>query len=259
MAGADEPRTEDEGEGEGEAADEGASAIRDPYLDPDEFEVGAAQAPSAPHPPRRRHPLLLPGLAALVVGTFLGFWVASWPGTAHPQVTRSPTVPTVSATPLDAQRVKDLTAKATAEPANTAVRKELAELYAASLDWKKAQKWQSSVVKLAPKDTDAGLVLGVYAYNNADLAGAKRAWNAVLKANPNSQEALYDLGFAALAEDPPDEAEAIRYWERAAALNPSSATGQRASHQLDALRLSQSSPSAAPSGHPLISPTATPS
>ena len=120
----------------------------------------------------------------------------------------------------------------------------LAEQYATALRWPEAFTWQRAYADLRPDDTDARLVLGVYAYNNSDLPAAEKAWNEVLKRNPDSQEALYDLGFLYLAKTPPEEAKAAAMWQRAVEVDPESTTGKTAAHQLEALMPIVASPSA---------------
>lgn len=218
------------------------SAERDPYLDPDDLVDPDDLSDPDPGPAPRSapswwtRPLTVASVAAVVVGTVLGAWISSWRPEAAPAATAPKlTLPTVTSTPVDADAVARLTARAKADPKDASVRLELARAYAAGLEWDDASKWQGRYVALRPSENDARLIQGVYAYNGQDLAGAEQAFREVLRRDPKSQEALYDLGFVALAQHSTDQSEATRLWRQAVDLDPSTETARRASHQLDAL------------------------
>jgi Flp pilus assembly protein TadD len=90
----------------------------------------------------------------------------------------------------------------------------LADRYRRAADWPNALLWQGRLVAARPTDTDARLILGAYHFNADDLAAAEREWLEVVRQNPRSAEAMYDLGFLYWASTPPDEARAQAVWQR---------------------------------------------
>jgi len=194
------------------------------------------------------------GLGALTVGLVMGVYVSGL-GTSpaastampagHPAVTASPT-PTASPT-VDEAQAAALRAKIAADPADAASLKALADLYAAAGQWADAAAWQGRVVALDQADTDSRLILGVYQFNDSDLAGAEKQWLEVVRLDPEKVEAYYDLGFLYLAKDPPETDKTEQAWQRVINIAPDSAVAQTVASHLSALASSTAAPSASPS------------
>nr|NLI50159.1 hypothetical protein [Propionibacterium sp.] len=225
---------------------------------PDGFDDDAPLRRRGPVAPRGRRGLTrglrFAGLGALTVGIVMGVYVSglgtqptasSGMPAGHPAVTSSPT-PEPSPT-VDQAQAAALRAKVAADPADTASLKALADLYAAAGQWGEAADWQGRLVDLNRSDTDNRLILGVYQFNDSDLAGAEAQWLEVVRLDPEKVEAYYDLGFLYLAKSPPEADKTERMWQRVIDIAPDSAIAQTVTRHLSALSGSTAAPSASPS------------
>lgn len=155
--------------------------------------------PVPPRPGRRRNRPLVGLVAVALVGALIyGVFRIGQPATsAEP----APAQPTASAPQDDAARMAELEAKLVA----------------------------------APNDVPATLELGVLRFNSGDVDGAEQLWLRVTELDPVNPQAWFNLGFVALAEDPPDAAAARQAWDKVLAVAPDSDLAATVRSHLDAL------------------------
>lgn len=100
-----------------------------------------------------------------------------------------------------------------------------------------------------PDDVAANLELGVLRFNSGDVAGAEALWLRVTELDPRNPQAWFNLGFVALAEDPPDVTSVRAAWDQVLAVAPDSDLAATVRSHLDALAAAGApTPSPAPSG-----------
>lgn len=105
----------------------------------------------------------------------------------------------------------------------------------------------------SPGDVPTNLELGVLRFNAGDTAGAEQLWLRVTELDPSNPQAWFNLGFVALANDPPDVEAARASWDKVLEVAPDSDLAATVRSHLDALEAAgtpTTSPSAAvPSGN----------
>ena len=165
---------------------------------------------------RRRRPLVALVALALVGALIYGVFRLGQPATsAEPAPTSSRT----ATQPDDAARMAELEAK----------------------------------LATAPDDVATNLELGVLRFNAGDTPGAEQLWLRVTELDPANPQAWFNLGFVALAADPPDVVAARAAWDKVLEVAPDSDLAATVRSHLDALEAASiptTSPSAAvPSGN----------
>ncbi|MDH4228246.1 MAG: fused MFS/spermidine synthase [Nitrospirota bacterium] len=114
-------------------------------------------------------------------------------------------------------RLKDSRQAASADPANQGLCQGLAAMLAETRNWgESAAEWRRC---RALKENDVTLLgLGSALYGSGDLAGAREAWEKLLRGTPGRADVHYDLALIDLAENHPDVA--ITHLETAIQLSP---------------------------------------
>lgn len=195
----------------------------------------------------------------LICGTFFGFlvgWlifserasppIAGGSATSAPPAQAQGQTPAPAAPALDLRRATDLEGTAKAEPANAAVRVELANLYFNAERFDLAVPWYEQVLKLNPKDVNASTDLGVSYYYTNQVDRALRQFDHSLALDPKHVKTLFNQGIVR-AFGKQDLRGAEESWQRVVALAPDSEEGQRAKQGLEGLKAAHaaSSPTAA--------------
>ncbi len=179
----------------------------------------AAAAPRRPQRALRFAALVAAGALVVVLVQQLGAPPAQTPapGSAGTTSTSRPTT-----TPVDPAKVAGFTAALAANPADLGALDGLADLYFAAADYRTSADYRRRMVEIQPTKTDTRLELGVALYNANDLAGAEAQWQEVLRIDPQSAEAYYDLGFLYLSKTPPEMDRTEQAWTKVIELDPSS-------------------------------------
>lgn len=139
-----------------------------------------------------------------------------------------------SAPALDVQRASELERAANTQPANPAVRVELANVYFDAERFDLAVPWYEAALKLDPKNPDASTDLGVcYFYlNQVDRALAQLDHS--LSLDPAHVKTLLNQGIVR-AFGKKDFAGAIDSWQKVIAMAPASAEAQQAKQGIDGI------------------------
>jgi tetratricopeptide (TPR) repeat protein len=202
-------------------------------------------------------------LAFALAGTFFGILVGWLIGTqqaspaAQPAATASssaaaasPAASTSTAAPppFDAARAAELERQAKADPANSAVRVELGNLYFDAEKYDQAIPWYEAAYKLDPKNVNLSTDLGVAYYYTNQVDRALAQLDKSLAIDPNHLKTLLNQGIVR-AFGKQDLAGAAESWQKVVAIAPNSEEGQKAKQGLDGLQAAHQGgamPSAAP-------------
>ncbi|MFI5179740.1 MAG: tetratricopeptide repeat protein [Vicinamibacterales bacterium] len=188
-------------------------------------------------------------LAYAMVGTFFGVLIGWILGSQQATGSRAPaatsSAPSTSsssaapnapaAPPLDVQRAGELERSANAQPANGAVRIQLADLYFDAERFDLAMPWYEAGLKLDPRNINASTDLGVcyYYLNQVDRALAQLDYS--LSIDSKHAKTLLNQGIVR-AFGKQDLVGAAASWEKVVAVAPGSEEAQRAKQALDGLK-----------------------
>jgi tetratricopeptide (TPR) repeat protein len=180
-----------------------------------------------------------------ISGTFFGLMVGWIIGSQRP-APAAPAAPGASvaapagqgqtpARALDERQAAQLSAQASAQPADAAVRTQLGNLYFDADRFEDAIKWYQASLRIRPDDPDVSTDLGIAFYytNQPDRALAQFAHS--LRVNPAHTKTLLNQGIV-LAFAKQDLDAAARAWEGVVRLAPESPEGQAAKRALEGLR-----------------------
>jgi tetratricopeptide (TPR) repeat protein len=219
---------------------------------------GAKTAPAAGAARYRRLAIGAAVVAGAVVIGVVGFNMNG--GTGVPPLNGTPN-PEVSAAPsLDVAQVGALMEKITTNPQDTTSLLALAGLYWDSADYQTSANFMSRILAYDPTNAAALVGRGAARYRLEDASAAESDWRAAIAADPNYQEAYFDLGFMYLEQQPPDMDKVIEMWTKVVAIDPNTDIANYAKIHLDSFASpapSGETGSPAPSGASQ-SPAATP-
>lgn len=183
-----------------------------------------------------------------VSGTFFGLLVGWIIGSQRPSAAPAPAPAAQTAaapapaapgqTPpraLDDGRVTTLSARASAEPGNAAVRTELGNVYFDADRFEEAIRWYEEALVINPRDPDVSTDLGIAFYYTNQPDRALEQFAHSLSVNPAHTKTLLNQGIV-LAFAKQDLDAAAKSWERVVELAPGSPEGQAARRALDGLR-----------------------
>lgn len=216
----------------------------------------AADGATTTDPPTRtsvrRRPrkglLMLTGLA-FAVGLGFAVWTMGDPAPAaaglpdgHPDIAQMTAMPTAvpSAPVLDEARVAELTAKVEADPNDLVSIRALADVHFRAEQFEESALWLERFVQHQPNDLDSRLVLGVAYFNVNRVADAEAQWRQAAEISPTSPHPWFNLGFARMAQDPPDVDGAVAAWDRVNELAPGSDIAASAQEHRERLVASES-------------------
>jgi tetratricopeptide (TPR) repeat protein len=185
--------------------------------------------------------------AGTLVG-FLGGWIIGTQHTiarapaavapsvqAQPSATPSGTATSGTAPALDAAKVKEALARASAEPKSTAPKIELGNLYFDAERYQDAARWYEAALALEPSNADVSTDLGVSFYYLNQPDRALEQFDKSLKINPKHSKTLLNLGIVR-AFGKQDLNGAAKAWEQVIAVAPASPEGQAARRALEAMK-----------------------
>jgi cytochrome c-type biogenesis protein CcmH/NrfG len=113
-----------------------------------------------------------------------------------------------------------LVEKSKTDPKNVALLLQIAAIYQASHQFKKASDYFERALKLDPKNVTAHTDLASCLYYSGDVDGALKQLNEALKYNPKDPNSLFNLGMIKY-RGKNDAAEAIAAWQQLLKTNPS--------------------------------------
>jgi tetratricopeptide (TPR) repeat protein len=137
--------------------------------------------------------------------------------------------------PVDVQKANDLERTANAQPANAAVRVDLANLYFDARRFDQAIPWYTAALKINPKDIDASTDLGVSYYYANQIDQALAQLDKSLAIDPKHAKTLLNQGVIR-AFGKQDLAGAMQSWQQVVSNAPTSPEGQQAQKFLDTLK-----------------------
>lgn len=171
----------------------------------------------------------------LLVGWIIGTQQVPEPAPAVPAATTAAAPAPTSAPALDLARVQTLEEQATAEPANAAVRLELADLYFNAERYALAGPWYEAALEIEPDNPDANADVALVYYAQGDPDRGLAHIDRALAVNPQHSTALLNQGIIR-AFGKQDLAGAEEAWQQVVTLAPGSVEAQQATRGLDALR-----------------------
>jgi cytochrome c-type biogenesis protein CcmH/NrfG len=201
----------------------------------------------------------LVGVAVLVVAVYSfggGSGVPGMNGTPAPESSAA------AGAGVDQAQVAALMQQLQANPNDTAVMQQLADVYYQASDFATAGTFFDKIIALEPENTSALLGRGATAYNVGNQAGAEKDWRAVIAIDPKNADAHYYLGFMYLDSASPDMAKVKAEWQKVIDIDPTSDIAKSVQQHLDslaALPSASTGASAAPaaSSAPSASPSVT--
>lgn len=196
----------------------------------------------------------LVGVAVLVVAVYSfgggGSGVPGMNGTPAPETGAG----AAAGTGADPAQVAALMEKLQADPKDTAVMQQLADLYYQGSDFATAGTFFDKILAVDPRSVSALLGRGATAYNVGNATGAEKDWQAVVAIDPKNADAHYYLGFMYLDSPTPDMAKVKAEWQKVIDIDPTSDIAKSVRQHLDSLAAMPSAttgvaaPSAAPAG-----------
>ena len=206
--------------------------------------AGGATGSAAKEKGSRTPLFVLLGLIAVVLIGGVAYLAGHASGAAVPGInangpltnaedTTASGAPAASAAPaLDQAKVAALMQKISADPQDAKSLRELGNMYYTAQDFPNALVFYKKVVDVAPTDDDAWVAVGAASFNAGDVESARDSWLKASTVNPKNQEALYDLGFAYLAQKTPDNEKAKATWQQVVALDSTSQWAKDAQNML---------------------------
>jgi tetratricopeptide (TPR) repeat protein len=174
----------------------------------------------------------------LLIGWMLGSQQQAAPIAASAAAAAAPSSQTSAAPsppPVDVQRAANLERTANAQPANAAVRTELANLYFDAERFDLAIPWYEAVLKLDPKSVTVSTDLGVCYYYTNQIDRALAQLDHSLAIDPRHAKTLLNQGIVR-AWGKQDMVGASQSWRRVLEVAPDSEEAQRAKQALDGLK-----------------------
>jgi tetratricopeptide (TPR) repeat protein len=184
-------------------------------------------------------------LAYAIAGTFFGIligWILGSqqvrPGAAPAAASTAPASTAATnpnAPPLDTQRAASLEQTANAQPANSSVRVELANLYFDAERFDLAIPWYEAALKIDPRNVDVSTDLAVCYYYTNQVDRSLAQLDHSLQIDPRHAKTLLNQGIV-LAFGKQDLKGAAASWEKVVALAPGTPEAQKAQQALDGLK-----------------------
>ena len=175
----------------------------------------------------------VPGvLFGLLVGWIIGSQREAPPTTAP---TTAAAAPASDETPLDVQRATALEQSAKADPKNSAVRAELANLYYDAKRFDLATTWYEGALALDPKNVEISTDLAVCYFYTNQVDRALAQLDKSLAIDAQNPKTLFNQGIVR-AYGKQDLKGATDSWQRLVAVAPNSVEGRQAKQLLDGLK-----------------------
>ena len=183
-------------------------------------------------------------LVGWILGTQQGAGPAAVVAPAGQQSAQVPATP-AAAPPLDVQRAAALERQANDEPANSAVRVDLGNLYFDAERFDLAISWYEAALTLNPKDVNASTDLAVAYYSSNQIDRALAQFDVSLKIDASHTKTLLNQGIVR-AFGKQDLEGATQSWERLVAIAPNSPEATRAKEALAAIQTAHPATPGAP-------------
>ena len=180
-------------------------------------------------------------LFGLIVGWLLGSQQSVAPARVAAPVAQSAPAQAAPAAggqqpaPLDAERVKALTAVAAQNPNDAQPRVQLGNLYFDAEQYGQAITWYEQAVNLNPRDANVSTDLGVAYYYTNQPDRALAQFDHSLTLDPQHVKTLLNVGIVR-AFGKQDLAGAAKAWEQVVAISPDTPEGQAAKKGLEGLK-----------------------
>ena len=192
------------------------------------------------------------GIAGVFFGVLVGWIIGSQQGGRVSPVAPAAVPSSAGAQgaqappPLDESRASALKSTAQQNPADTATRVQLANMYFDAERFQEAADWYQQALKINPKDVNASTDLGIayYYMNQPDRALAQ--FDHSLSVDPNHAKTLLNVGIVR-AFGKQDLDGATQAWEKVLKVAPDSEEARAAKQALDGVRTGHQS-LGAPSG-----------
>jgi cytochrome c-type biogenesis protein CcmH/NrfG len=190
----------------------------------------------------------LVGVAALVVAVYSfgggGAGVPGMNGTPAPEAAAGAGAQGA----VDQAQVAGLMQQLQANPNDTAVMQQLADVYYQAGDFATAGTFFDKILVIEPENISALLGRGATAYNVGNSTGAEKDWRAVIAVDPKNVDAHYYLGFMYLDSESPDMAKVKAEWNKVIELAPDSDIAKTIQQHLDSLAALPSATTGASTG-----------
>ena len=187
---------------------------------------------------------LIYALPGVLFGVLVG-WIIGSQREAPPLAAAATTTAAAPAAeappPLDVQRASALEQTAKAEPKNSAVRVELADLYYDAKRFDVAATWYEGALALEPKNIEASTDLAVCYFYTNQVDRALGQIDKSLAINPQHPKTLFNQGIIR-AYGKEDLKGATDSWQKLVAVSPNSVEGQQAKQLLDGLKSHPATP-----------------
>jgi len=171
-----------------------------------------------------------PFIAGLVVGIVLS--VVAYEIVLDKRTSIEPAIAQPAAAKVQAmQQIQNLEKQLQADPKNSAVELELANLFHDNMMWDKAIAHYKSYLSMNSTDANARVDLGICYKESNRLPEAKQQMQEALKYEPKHVLAHFNLGIVALSEGKFEEANA--WFKKTIELAPNSDVGKRAQQLLE--------------------------
>lgn len=184
-----------------------------------------------------------------MVGWIIGSQRAPQPAPAPVQqaAAQAPAQGQQPARGFDERRANQLSAQASADPQNAALRAELGNLYFDADRFDDAIKWYEESLRLKPGDPDVSTDLGIAFYYTNQPDRALAQFQHSLGINPTHTKTMLNQGIV-LAFAKQDLDAAAKAWQRVVQLAPESPEGQAAKRALEGLRSAHPAAGTPPAG-----------
>jgi len=160
---------------------------------------------------------------------------------------------------VDQAQVAGLMQQLQANPNDTAVMQQLADVYYQAGDFATAGTFFDKMLAVEPESISALLGRGATAYNVGNSTGAEKDWRAVVAVDPKNVDAHYYLGFMYLDSPTPDMEKVKAEWSKVIELAPDSDIAKTIQQHLDSLSSFKPDASTGASAAPAASAAPSPS
>ena len=191
---------------------------------------------------------LIYAVPGVLFGLLVGWIIGSQRETAAPVAAASSASASAqdAPAPFDAQRAAALEQSAKAEPRDSAVRVELANLYYDAKRFDLAGTWYEAALALDPKNVEVSTDLAVCYFYTNQVDRALAQLDKSLAINAQHPKTLFNQGIVR-AYGKEDLRGATESWERLVAVAPNSVEGRQAKQLLDGLKTHPGGTPGAPS------------
>jgi cytochrome c-type biogenesis protein CcmH/NrfG len=173
-------------------------------------------------------------LFGLIVGWILGSQMTAPPPAPAAAATASAAPPEQAPPPLDVERAADLERRAKAQPADAAVRVQLANVYYDARRFDLAIPWYEAALAIDARNVNASTDLAISYYYTNQIDRALAQIDKSLAVDPRHVKSLLNQGIIRFGKE--DRRGAAESWEKVVAIAPDSDEARMARQGLDGLK-----------------------